>query len=297
MRLKLTNIRTGGGTQPRAAIDSEAVDDYADAMREGTKFPPLVVFYDGKNYWLADGFHRRDAAYAAELNEVECDVRQGTLEDAQWYSFSANKTNGLRRTNEDKQRAVKAALAHPKAAGLSDRQIAEHVGVSDFMVREYRKQLESTARISQSPTRTGRDGRTINVGNIGKRNPEPAPADLVSVAVQTEQPAPMVVTPVVTEAPMPPTAVPVVVEHTSLGKRQQILANAAKKRMIDGLSLIRGSCRGLSELPVLKIATQCTPEEIQTWAKDARKSAGVLRRFAARLIAAVGVPRSPEGAA
>lgn len=296
MRLKITDIRTDGGTQPRATRDCDAVNDYTEAMRDGAKFPPLVVFYDGKNYWLADGFHRRDASFAAGLNEVECDVREGTLEDAQWYSFSANKANGLRRTNEDKQRAVKAALAHPRAAKMSDVKIAEHVGVHHDTVREWRQKLHPLAD-SASRQRTGRDGRTINVANIEKRNPEPAPADLVSVAVHTEQPAPMVITPVVIEAPMPPTAVPVVVEHPSVGKRQQILANAAKKRMIDGLSHVRGCCRGLSELPVLKIATQCTHEEVQMWAKDARESADVLRRFAARLIAAASVARSPEGAA
>jgi len=36
-------------------------------------------------------------------------VIRGTQQDAQWFSFAANQTNGLRRSNEDKQRAVKAA--------------------------------------------------------------------------------------------------------------------------------------------------------------------------------------------
>ena len=36
----------------------------------------------------------------------------GARGKASWYCFSANKANGLRRTNAEKQRAVKAALAH-----------------------------------------------------------------------------------------------------------------------------------------------------------------------------------------
>ena len=83
---------------------------YAEAMSAGVKFPPVTVFYDGDSYWLAEGFHRVKAAYAAGFDSVLCDVHQGTIEEAQWYSFSANRSNGLRRTTQDKQRAVKAAI-------------------------------------------------------------------------------------------------------------------------------------------------------------------------------------------
>ena len=77
--------------------------------------PARHVFFDGKDYWLADGFHRLEAYVMAVPGEaIECDVFQGTLPDAQWHSYSVNKTHGLRRTNEDKERAVKAALAHPE---------------------------------------------------------------------------------------------------------------------------------------------------------------------------------------
>src|SRR2546422_8185050 len=38
-----------------------------------------------------DGFHRVEAAVAAKIDKVECDVRQGTREDAQWFSFGANQ--------------------------------------------------------------------------------------------------------------------------------------------------------------------------------------------------------------
>jgi transposase-like protein len=178
--IPIARIRLDGGTQPRAAVDFEVVEEYCEAMQAGAKFPPVVTFYDGADYWLADGFHRVKAAYAADYDTIECEVHQGTQEQAQWHSFSANRTNGLRRTNQDKQRAVKAALQHPSGAVLSDRQIAKHVGVSDQMVHDYRHRLESTAKLWQSPRRTGRDGRTINVTNIGRSAPAkttPAPAE------------------------------------------------------------------------------------------------------------------------
>lgn len=54
----------------------------------------------------------------------------------------ANKAHGLRRTNEEKQEAVKHALLHPQAKGMSDRKIAEHVGVHHSTSADWRKKLE-----------------------------------------------------------------------------------------------------------------------------------------------------------
>lgn len=187
MMLPLEAIRLDGGTQPRASIDYDTMADYADAMIAGTVFPPVLVFYDGTSYWLADGFHRVDAAKHTPVAEIACEVRQGTQQDAQWYSFSANKTNGLRRTNEDKQRAVKAALAHPKAASLSNRQIADHVGVDEGTVRNWREKL--TAEVPQSVHRTGRDGRTINTARIGKRANQGSAGGRRSIAAPVSAPA------------------------------------------------------------------------------------------------------------
>jgi len=178
-RLPISRIRLDGGTQPRAAIHLQTVSDYMNDMANGAEFPPVDVFYDGSSYWLADGFHRIKAAEKSGRNEIACELHQGTQQDAQWYSFGANKGNGLRRTNQDKQRVVKAALQHPDGAGLSDGQIAAHVGVSDQMVRNYRRRLEATPKVLKSSQRKGRDGRTINVARIGKTSvgaPEsPAP--------------------------------------------------------------------------------------------------------------------------
>jgi len=49
---------------------------------------------------------------------------------------------------------------------MSDRQIAEHVGVSAPMVGKHRKELETTVKDLQSESRTGRDGRTINENGL-----------------------------------------------------------------------------------------------------------------------------------
>ena len=114
MKLNLGQIRIDGGTQPRAELLIEVMEDYAEQMKAGVEFPPITVFFDGDAYWLADGFHRVGANKRAfgEDAPIEAEVIQGTQADAQWYSYSVNKTHGLRRNNEDKERAVRSALQH-----------------------------------------------------------------------------------------------------------------------------------------------------------------------------------------
>lgn len=136
--LALSKIRTNGGTQTRAEMNAEAVAEYAEAMREGAEFPALVVFYDGADYYLADGFHRHAAAAAAGLAAVACGVRQGTQRDAVLFSVGANETHGLRRTSADKRRAVLMMLSDPEWSAWSDREIARQCLVGKSTVNRLR---------------------------------------------------------------------------------------------------------------------------------------------------------------
>ena len=263
--LPIDSIRLDGGTQPRANLDFDVVEEYVEAMESGAKFPPVDIFYDGSEYWLAHGFHRIRAADACENPAMEsfpCTIHQGTVEDAKWFSYATNKLNGLHRSNEDKHRAVQAALAHPQGVGKSDHAIGEHVGVDHKTVAAWREKLALTREIPQSAKRTGRDGRTINVTNIGKNRPLPAPRPVVPPDLQ---------------------ATPDDQAPTGTGKRQTIIANAHKRSMIDVLSRIHGSCLGLKELKVDLVRTICSPDEIAIWAKKARDNAASQRKFARRL--------------
>jgi DNA-binding transcriptional ArsR family regulator len=164
----LQQLRLDGGTQPRAQIDLFTVNDYAVSMSNGAIFPPLVVFYDGVDYWLADGFHRAEAAKQARL-EPQMDIRQGTRRDAILYSVGANATHGLRRTNEDKRRAVMTLLADDEWRRWSDSEIARRTGVSQPTVSSHRASLINL--ISEPSTRAYVDRygneRLMDTSNIG----------------------------------------------------------------------------------------------------------------------------------
>ena len=167
-RLSVDKIKCSKDVQPRVETDSNTVKEYAERIEAGDKLPPVVVYFDGEIYWLAEGFHRLAAYKKLGRKQIECIVIDGTKADAQWAALQSNKDHGKRRTNEDKARAVKMALAHPEGKDLSSRQIADLVGVSPAMVDKYRPKDEPTANGVQSRKRKGRDGRVIDTAKIGK---------------------------------------------------------------------------------------------------------------------------------
>lgn len=170
----LDAIRLDGGTQPRGGINDDYVTELVEALQAGVTLPPVDIMYDGEIYWLFDGFHRVAAHRKADFYLVPANIHQGTQADAQWRSYAANQTHGLRRSNEDKQRAIKAALRHPNGAQMPNREIARHLGVDEKTVRLWREKLESSAEIPQTTERTvTRDGvqYTQNTANIGANQP------------------------------------------------------------------------------------------------------------------------------
>jgi uncharacterized ParB-like nuclease family protein/FtsZ-binding cell division protein ZapB len=138
-KLNLNVIRIDGGTQPRERINMDVVGDYAEAVKVGIEFPPVIVFHDGAEYWLADGFHRYHAHKQAGKASIEAEVRDGTQLDAKLLAVGANAAHGLRRTNDDKRRAVQMVLDEPAWEGWSDRKIAEACGVSVPFVSAIRR--------------------------------------------------------------------------------------------------------------------------------------------------------------
>jgi hypothetical protein len=151
-------------------IDQIVIADYAEAMREGASFPAVVVWFDGTDYWLSDGYHRVHAALTLGLDTIHADVRTGTQQDAQWHSYGVNATHGLRRTNDDKRRAVEAALRHPNAATMSDNIIARHCGVTQPFVGKIRRETVSynDYKIEESTQRIVTRGNSTYIMNIGR---------------------------------------------------------------------------------------------------------------------------------
>lgn len=168
--LAVDSIRTDGGTQTRAHLNPDTVADYAADMLAGASFPPITVFHDGEAYWLADGFHRVSAAKQAALEALAADIRQGTRRDAVLFSVGANAAHGLRRTNQDKRRAVEMVLHDDEWRQWSNREIARRCGVSLDLVNRMRDESSLNESFSEDRTYTTRHGTvaTMHTANIGQ---------------------------------------------------------------------------------------------------------------------------------
>lgn len=187
MKLELKKLRLDGDTQPRVSLNEEVVADYTEHVMNGVAFPPVVVFHDGSSYWLADGFHRYFAHKRAGKDEIDADVRTGTLRDAMLYSVGANTQHGLRRSNEDKRRSVLILLNDPEWSEWSDMEIARRAGVSNATIHRVKKSLQ----LEDKPTRKFSKGgveSTMDVSKMFDKKPEPeyTPDPMAELASELE---------------------------------------------------------------------------------------------------------------
>lgn len=185
--LLISQIRLDGATQPRAQLNDEVIEEYSQAMRAGAAFPPVDVFYDGTDYWLADGFHRVHAAGGAELDRIAVTIHQDTQGQAKWFSFGVNKDHGLRRNSNDVKRIIQEALQHENAAQMSDNALAKHIGCSHSWVSELHRAIIALRKDGVGEKRkVTRAGKTYeqNTENIGKRKESKEPAAPVEAGTE-----------------------------------------------------------------------------------------------------------------
>jgi FtsZ-binding cell division protein ZapB len=167
MNVGLDKIRIDGGTQSRVKIDEHVVAQYADEMLGGDLFPPIVLFYDGLDYWLADGFHRYFANKRVNSPGIRATIMDGSVRDAILHGIEANNKHGLRPTNEDKRKGVITMLKDIEWQDFSNREIGRICGVSHTLVNTIRKELESKPNGNSSTVKV--NSRIAKVSN-----PDPA---------------------------------------------------------------------------------------------------------------------------
>jgi len=150
-RLPLGNIQRDSRAQPREKLNAETVEAYREAMVGGTSFPAVVVFGKEDTFFLADGFHRVEAALLAEREDILAEVREGGLREAILFSVGANATHGLPRTHLDKRRAVLTLLEDEEWSRRSDRWVAGQALVDHKTVARWRAELESKNSSGEFP--------------------------------------------------------------------------------------------------------------------------------------------------
>lgn len=245
--IPIESVRINGGTQSRVELNQSTISEYAESIRLAVDLPPVVVFFDGATFWLADGFHRFHAHREAGAMEIAGDIHTGTQRDAILYSVGANAAHGLRRTNADKRRAVETLLRDAEWAAWSDREIARqchvhHETVAGIRASHLAKSPDTTAAPTPSVRTVTRNGATYeqNTANIGKSAPRveagvapsPTPAPTVAAPHMTElAPSPVAIRvdePAATQSPAPEMG-----DVTELREKIEELSAALKETLAD----------------------------------------------------------------
>ena len=154
--------------QPRAVLNPEAVQEYADIYKEGeVDLPALEVCDVGGDLLLIDGFHRLAGARQADQSFIrvtvteECDIGR-----AAWLASASNLGCGVRRTNADKRQAVTIALNSDVGQEQSLRDIAENVGVHHSFVAKVKDELSTndtpTEKTEPEPPETPHDDEKVD---------------------------------------------------------------------------------------------------------------------------------------
>ncbi len=181
--IPVERIRTDGGTQIRTSTYFDKIAEYAEAMINGVTFPPPTVFFDGENYWLADGFHRLAAhkavgdAVGATALWALCEVVEGSQRAAILCACGANAEHGIQRTDDDKRAAVKTVLENPLVAfdedgnPWSDREIGRICNVDHKVASRLRPKVTGAQPQSSKRAYThNKSGKTtvMNTSGINK---------------------------------------------------------------------------------------------------------------------------------
>lgn len=162
-------IRIDGGTQQRP-IDPALVAEYAEVIDD---LPYIQTVFDGKDYWLWNGFHRYHAMIKAGKKTIDFYASKGTLDDAIGLSFSANKTSGARRQAGVVRDIILKILSDDRWKRATAAQIAAHVGASQRYVETVKAEAKEGARPlpdSDGKRTVTRGGKSyeMNTGRIGK---------------------------------------------------------------------------------------------------------------------------------
>jgi ParB/Sulfiredoxin domain len=210
-KVPLSAITLDRQTQSRVAMHQHKVEEYAEELRAGrslfdSRHDPVQLYHDGTAYWIADGWHRIQAAILAHWASIPALVLTGSKEDAILAAAAANLTHGIQRTNRDKRRAVLMLLNHPRARTWGGRKIATHAGVTHPFVANVRKEHLSgngyqitgdreverggttyTMRKAQRPARTDSAPHTRALAKLAQALDEIYDENLVMDAVQVLQ--------------------------------------------------------------------------------------------------------------
>lgn len=170
-KIRLENIVALPDAQPRLKLNSKTVNDYVqDLIIDGWEtFEPIIVFTCNKTiFFLADGFHRLAAHQQIRTKWINAKIFRGGERDAILYSCGANKTHGLRRSNEDRENAILKLLRDPEWSQWNNVKLAEIAKCCSTTVANI-AQKHGIDRPEKRLTESNGEIKTIILNNPGRK--------------------------------------------------------------------------------------------------------------------------------
>ena len=169
--LSVDVINITGGTQSRLKIKEDYVEEIYEKMKDGVDYDAVTIFFDGKEYWLADGFHRYHATRKLGRASIKCKITNGLLRDAILYSKVANNLHGLPPTLQDKINNAIEMIGDSEWGGWSNREIGRICDVSHVTIAKLRigkvpekvKFLDKDGEVKTRTTKPPKAEKTFDV--------------------------------------------------------------------------------------------------------------------------------------
>lgn len=180
LQLPIDKINVRDQYQIRFQMDETRVNEYAELMKDGVQFPPILVGEfvgihgpdPDPTYILLDGFHRLEAAKRAGqtamiVNVVQVHSNADKIETA----LRANSQHGLSLTAEERRRAAMFLIRWYQNETLQ--KLARRCGVSKSTVARIRDELSQMGKLDLDGTTTGEDGKQRKQKYDKRKEPEP----------------------------------------------------------------------------------------------------------------------------
>ena len=131
----------------RPNINSDVVEEYAEAYRCGLILEPLDVFQERgtERYIVADGEHRLLALQRAKIKKVSARLHEGDEVAALDFAIGCNHAHGVRRTKADRFHAFVRIMETPlRERYKTDTDLSDKIGVHKNTIANYKVQWRNS---------------------------------------------------------------------------------------------------------------------------------------------------------
>jgi len=133
-RIRIPEVRV------TSSFDPEVLDLFKSSIKAMGVAQPLLVAYDGKDYWLIDGLHRLQEAKLQDMKRVPCAIIEADMKTVLLQNLALNRLRGTTKASE----LIHVIGELDRKYGISIDEIAKRTGLK----RAYIEKLLTVTKAS-----------------------------------------------------------------------------------------------------------------------------------------------------